>query len=115
MKKRDITLLLSPSIFFVIIAVTAFVMSSMIRQHTRDDGHAQKFNTFVTNVQTGKWQLTTDKWLDGMRSEEATAESYREAGATTCQMFLVLCGAALLGFIFQIAVIFSVRKSLSKP
>jgi hypothetical protein len=115
MTKRDIALLLSPSIFFVVVAVAAFIMSAMIRQHTREDGHAQKFDAFVTNVQSGKWELTPDKWLDGIRREEATAESYRQAGAATGQMFLDLCGAALVGFIFQIAVVFSVRKRLSKP
>jgi hypothetical protein len=74
MTKRDLAILLSPSIFFIVVAVAAFLTSEMIRRHIRDDGSRQKFDTFVTNVQSGKWQLTTDKWLEGMQWEEDTAE-----------------------------------------
>jgi len=72
MTKRDIVTLLSPSVFFIVAAVPAFTMSAMIRQHTRDDGSHQKFDTFVSNVQSGKRQLTTDRWLEGMQREEGS-------------------------------------------
>jgi hypothetical protein len=115
MTKKDVIILLSPSILFIVVAVAAFLTSEMIRQHTRDDGSKQKFDTFVTNVQNGKWQLTTDKWLEGMRREEATAEAYRQASATNGDMMQIIGYTTLAGILLQTAAIFSVRKRLRKP
>ena len=115
MTKRDIATLLSPSIFFILVAVAAFWTSDAIGRHTRDDGGQQKFDTFVKNVQSGKWQLTTDRWLEGMRQERAIAEAYREAGTSTADMMRDLVWASLVGIAFQVAVVFSVRKRLRKP
>ena len=115
MTKRDITLLLSPSVFFIVAAVAAFMMSAMIRQHASDDGSHQKFDTFVSNVQSGKWQLTTDKWLEGMRHEEATSEAYRQASMDVGEMLLLVCWTTALGIAFQIAAVYSVTKRLRKP
>ena len=114
MTKRDVITLFSPSVFFIVAAVAAFMMSAMIRQHSRDDGSHQKFDTFVTNVQSGKWQLTTDRWLEGMRREEATTEAYRQASVDAGQMLQVICWATVTGIAFQIAAVYSVRKRLSK-
>jgi hypothetical protein len=115
MTRRDITLLLSPSVFFIVAAVAAFMTSAMIRQHASDDGSHQKFVTFVTNVQNGKWQLTPDKWLEGMRHEEALSEAYRHACIGAGQMLQVVCWATVAGIAFQIATLYSVRKRLRKP
>jgi len=97
MTKQDVAILLSPSVFFIVAAVAAFMMSNMIRQHTRDDGSHEKFDTFVTNVQSGKWQLTTDRWLEGMRREEATSEAYRQASIDAGQMLQVVCWTTVAG------------------
>jgi hypothetical protein len=114
MTKRDIITLLSPSVFFIVAAVTAFLMSATIREHSRDDGSHQKFDTFVANVQSGKWQLTTDKWLEGMKDEEATSEAYRQAYVGAGQMSQIVCWATAAGFAFQVTAVYSVRKRLSK-
>lgn len=115
MTKRDIAYLLSPSILFIMLAVAAFLEFTLTHDYTRDDGHSQKFGTFVTNVQNGKWQLTTDKWLEGMRHEEATAESYRQFIVGTSRMSQIIFWSAIAGFVFQIAIVLSIRKKLSKP
>ena len=115
MTKRDIATLLSPSFFFIVVVVASFLTSGMIRRQTRDDGSRQKFEAFVTNVQSGKWQLTTDRWLEGMRREEATAEAYRQASATSGDMMQVIGWTTLAGILLQTAAIFSVRKRLKKP
>jgi|HubBroStandDraft_6_1064221.scaffolds.fasta_scaffold584718_2 hypothetical protein len=115
MTKKDVFILLSPSIFFIVVAVAAFLTSEMIRRHTHYDGSRQKFDTFVTNVQSGKWQLTTNKWLEGMQREEATAEAYRDVGADSADMMRVFAWTSLAGIVFQTAVVFSVKKRLRKP
>jgi hypothetical protein len=115
MTKRDIITLLSPSVFFIVAAIAAFMMSAMIREHSRDDGSHQKFDTFVANVQSGKWQLTTDRWLEGMKREEALSEAYRHAYVGAGQMLQIVCWATIAGIALQIAAVYSVRKKLSKP
>jgi hypothetical protein len=115
MTKRNIITLLSPSVFFIVAAVAAFMWSAMIREHSRDDGSHQKFDTFVANVQSGKWQLTTDKWLEGMRDEEATSEAYRQGYVGAGQMLQIVCWTTVAGIAFQVAAVYSVRKRLSKP
>jgi len=115
MTKRDIVTLLSPSVFFILAAVAALMTFAITRSHTRDGGSHQKFETFVTNVQSGQWQLTPDRWLEGMRREEAASEAYRQTCAEVGQMLLVVGLAILAGIVFQIVAVYSVRKRLSKP
>jgi hypothetical protein len=115
MTKRDVVTLLSPSVLFIVAVVAAFMWSAMIREHSRDDGSHQKFDTFVANVQSGKWQLTTDRWLEGMKREEATSEAYRQAYVDAGQMLQIVCWTTVAGIALQIAAVYSVRKRLSKP
>ena len=84
----------------------------MIRQRTGDNGGQQKFDVFVANVKSGKWQLTADRWLEGMRRERATAEAYRKAGASTVELMQDFVWASLAGILLQTCVVFSVRKTL---
>ncbi|MCX6894044.1 MAG: hypothetical protein NTZ16_00725 [Verrucomicrobia bacterium] len=112
MKKKDIALLLSTSLFLAIVAAAAFFTAETISKQTKDDGHRQKVETFITNVQSGKWQLTTERWLECMRREDAAAEAYRKAGASTAKMMRVFAWTALAGMFMQIIVVLSVRKRI---
>jgi len=114
MTKKDIALLLSPGLFFAVVAVAAFFTAEMIEQRSKDDGGHQKFLTFVSNVQSGKWQLSTDRWLEGMRRADATAEAYRKADASTVAMFRDFAWTALAGMALQAAVVYSVLKRVRK-
>lgn len=114
MTKREIFLLLSPTLLFATIVVASFFMSHTVREATRDNGHRQKFETFISNVQNGKWQVTTDKWVVGMREEEATAQEYRTAAASTSTIFRDFILAGVLGIVFQAAVVLSVLKRFKK-
>ena len=115
MTKKDTFNLLFPNIFYIMLAAAAFWEAGMIRQATRDYDSQQKFDAFVTNVQSGKWQLTTDRWIYGMRQERATAEAYRKAYSDTTEMMQVIGWSALGGFFLQIIGVFSIRKKLWKP
>lgn len=111
MTKKEIVILFSPGVFFLLIAITALLSANIIRQSTIDAGSQQKFESFVENVKSGKWQLTTEKWLEGMRDEHNLANGYRSAGAGVVKMFLLLMFASLVGFFVYLAVICSfVRK-----
>ncbi|MDB6026347.1 MAG: hypothetical protein JWM68_2570 [Verrucomicrobiales bacterium] len=112
MTKRNMAGLLAPSIFFIFVAVLAFLISNAIREHSRDDGSQQKFDTFVSKVQSGEWQLPTDKWLERARLDRDLAESYRKTGNSTADVIHILMWMSLAGFVLQIAAVFSVRKKL---
>ena len=115
MTKKDIILLLSPSVLFVLIVVAAFFTSEMILERSKDNDHKQKFETFVSNVQSGKWQLTTDRWLDVIRREDATTEAYREASVSIAGMFRDFIWASVAGIFIQVIAVFSVLKRLRTP
>jgi hypothetical protein len=114
MTKKDFLLLLSPIGFFVVIAFAAFFYSVMLKQHTKDTGHQQRFQTFAANVQSGKWKLTTDKWLEGMRHEVTALEDFRRADATTAEVFQDFILVSLGGATFQAVIVFSVLKRAKK-
>jgi hypothetical protein len=108
MTKKDMTLLLSPTMLFAVLAVAAYFTSLQVQNYSKDDGHQQKFETFVTNVKSGKWDLTTDRWLEGMRREKGRGDAYREAYSDTAGMFQILLWTSLAGIVFQAVAVFTV-------
>ena len=110
MNKKDITLWLFPIVFFLIITCAALFAARMEQKIQKGD--SAKFEEFVSNVQSGKWQLTTDKWIEGMRQQQALLSTY-ESLQTSMQKFLyVLTISSLLGLIFQVAAALHFRKRL---
>src|SRR5690348_14956750 len=104
MKKRNISLLLLPAVYFVAVAAVAFFTSAMIRRGMVEDGSQQKFDRFVDEVHAGKLQIAADRWLEGVRTERERAEKYRRASADTAALmqdfvWLSLCGAGLQVFV----------------
>lgn len=118
MKNRDIAILLAPSIVFAIVGITAFILSQNIQRYEdiqRESGHRQKFDTFVTNVVSGKWQLTTDRWLGILFLAERSAASESEVNTKTGIEVRDFVDLAAIGIFWQIAAIFIVRRRLRQP
>jgi hypothetical protein len=69
---------------------------------------------FAKNVQSGKWQITTDKWLEIMKQHQATRASNIEidAGFRAVMLYIVLI--SLLGIICQVHAVLYIRKRLTK-
>jgi hypothetical protein len=114
MTKKDMTLLLSPTMFFAVLAVAAYFTSLQLQNYSKDDSHQQKFEIFVTNVKSGKWDLTTDRWLEGMRHEKRSGDAYREAYSDTAGMFQILLWTSLAGIVFQAVAVFTVVRRMRK-
>jgi hypothetical protein len=114
MTKKDMTLLLSPTMLFAVLAVAAYFTSLQLQNYSKDDGHQQKFEIFVTNVKSGKWDLTTDRWLEGMRHEKRRGDAYREAYSDTAGMFQILLWTSLAGIVFQAVAVFTVVRRMRK-
>jgi hypothetical protein len=123
MTKSAITLLLSPSLFFAVLAFAGYLASQLVQDKTKEDRDRQKFETFVTNVKSGKWQLTTDrkwprdksrKWLEGMRREHAIGEASQAACSEAAEMYKGCMWTALGGMVFQAVAGFTVLRRMRK-
>ena len=80
MNKKDIYhLIMFPVLCFLILSASALFFSHLYfgyyNNHEKENQVSeQKFEQFIENVKSGKWQLTTDKWIEGMKLERNTAE-----------------------------------------
>ena len=110
MTKKDIAILLAPIVMFLTVGVTLLFVADLIHRRIEAGDSHEKFEAFVQNVESGKWQLTTDRWLEGMRRQQATASAYLQADVGIRELLLWLVWAALLGIIFQVAAVLHVRK-----
>ncbi|HEV7924946.1 MAG TPA: hypothetical protein VGR14_06300 [Verrucomicrobiae bacterium] len=105
MKKRDIAVLLAPGIFFILVVVAAFLPITEL-----SDGSSQKkFDQFVDNVRSGKWQLTSERWIEGLQVQRKETEHFLGQFIDRMQMF---CWLGVAGMLAQIATVLFVAKSL---
>jgi hypothetical protein len=114
MTKKDITILLAPSIMFVTIGVTALLVSGLIHRRVVSGDGQQKMDAFTQKVQSGEWQLTTDRWLELVHRQQATAAAYLKADEDFRDLMLLVALTALLGIISQVITIRHVRKGSIK-
>jgi hypothetical protein len=85
MSKKDIYQLIAfPVSGFLILALAAFFISNRyFKDYTeiqkKNQESQQKFDQFVENVKSGKWQLTTEQWVEGMKLQRTEAEAEYES------------------------------------
>lgn len=112
MTKKDVWNLLAPSLLFAGLAVSALFFAGLATKYTganRAKESEEKFETFIKNVETGKWQLTPDRWIHGMRLYRASANSDREI-ITVLADFMQFSGwVGLFAVLYQVAIVFALR------
>jgi hypothetical protein len=115
MNKKDVAIILGPVFVFLIIGISALLGAHLCYRSIQEgDGH-QKYETFVQNVQSGNWQITTDRWLKIMREHQATRAAYLEYEKSLRDFMLIFAWIALLGIISHFYTISHIRKRLTKP
>ena len=117
MSKKDIAILLSPTIIFVILGICAFITSQRVLCYTdiqQEQAHRQKYATFVTNVVTGKWELPPDRWLAVLGSAEQSAAGERAVNRSTGIEVRDFIWFAAIGIYWQVAAVFIVGRRLRK-
>ena len=117
MTKRDIFILLSPTVVLLLFGIFAFSSAQTIRRYHDPDRHRQsqqKYETFVTNVQNGTWQLTQDRMLDGMRLAHGVAEAEYRINECTGNLIQDFVWCAVVGIAWQVGAVFIVQKRLRK-
>jgi len=117
MTRKDIFILLSPTVVLLVFGIFAFSSAQMIRRHHNPDRQRQsqqKFDTFVTNVENGTWQLTEDRMLEGMRLSRRVAESEYRISESTGDLIQDFFWCAVLGIAWHVGAVFIVRKRLNR-
>jgi hypothetical protein len=79
-KKEIYHLIMFPGLCFLILSAGAWFFSHLYfgyyNNHEKENQISeQKFEQFIDNVKSGKWQLTTDKWIEGMKLQRSEAET----------------------------------------
>jgi hypothetical protein len=117
MTAKDITILISPIILLLTIAVLAVVAEQNIKRHYNVDllrENAQKFDNFVESSQSGELQLSQEQMIEYMRRSRLLAESERTLALTTSELVASFAYLAGSGVLLQMAVVIWVRKRLTK-
>lgn len=84
MSKKDIYQLIAfPVSSFLMLAMAAFFISNWgFKEYTeiqkKNQDSQQKFDQFVENVKSGKWQLTNDKWIEAMKGQRSETKAQFE-------------------------------------
>jgi hypothetical protein len=120
MNKKDIILLISPSIVFVCIGLFAFLVSRQIRDHQAGDrAERLKWATLFRKLDSGSSVLnydakTEDSILSALRWSIKMQETEREVNASTGREVRDFIWFALTGIICQVMAILVVRHRLRK-
>ena len=112
MTKKDIAILLAPIVMFLTVGAASLFVADLLHRRIESGDSHEKFEAFVQNVESGKWHLTTDRWLEGMRRQQATASAYLKVDMAVRELLLWLAWAALVGIFLQVAAVLHVRKRL---
>jgi hypothetical protein len=118
MTKKDIFILLSPSIWLVYITAVAFLFPHTFQRHFQDASQLQEthrdFDRFATNVQSGKVQLTQEKMLKGMGLAITHAESAYAVSTSLLGVLRRYAWADLIAIVLQVGAVLIVCKRLRK-
>ena len=115
MSTRNLIFLLFPTLVFVVIAAAAFQLSQKDFRYydpAKDRESQQKLDTFVADVQSGKWLLTTDKWLEAIRRERKVTEAERRIGMDSAIVIRQGGWLILWGVTCQVLVVLTVKKQM---
>ena len=118
MNNKRWLILFCPAFVFLSIAVGAFALSEQeIQRHNvaQERENQAKFDKFVANVRSGKWELTPDKWIEGMRLERDLTESERQFSLGSARTMRAGGWYLLVGVVFQAVVVISVKGAFKKP
>jgi len=120
MTKKELLLLLIPTIAFLFLALSGLAIPIALSQKSEDKlrpPDVEKFQRFETNVLNGTWELSSERWLEGMRlTYGASRASYevaiqeREINSHLFKILNLLGLVALIGLGFQVWVIIALRQ-----
>lgn len=115
MTKREVIDLLSPSIWFILIGVSALLFSEQARRCW--DPAAERtsqlaYESFEHKVQSGERQLTSDQWLQALRWSRAGEQRQRRLIAGVGDEVRLLFWFALGGVGWQLISVLMVRQRM---
>lgn len=127
MTTKQLLNLLSPSLIFVIIGITAFALSNKLIHDYQVERYLHEQNQrvqslrldkFITEVKNGTRQITTDQWIEAMQLFQAAIQAekdfqlYQSQNTTLLAKFIRILGwTALAGLGCQISAVFYFKRS----
>ena len=118
MTKKDILILLSPSIWLVYMTIVAFLGPHYFQKHFESATEFQEtqrsFERFATNVQNGNVRLTQEKMLDYMRSGDEYAESEYKVSTSLLAVLRRYAWYLVVAIVWHVGAVLIVCKRLRK-
>ncbi len=117
MTNKHLIILLSPNIVWAAVVICTFITAREIRGFHRSGQQSetrQKFNEFVENIENGKWQLTQDQMLEGMRRARRIVEGERSINSSAGEELQALAWMTVVGIVWQAAALLTVRNASNK-
>jgi hypothetical protein len=110
--------LLSSGLFFICMAIGGFFLSEQHFRYydrARESGSEEKFEKFVESVKSGKRQITTDQWIEAMRTQRKLTESERRIGIGIARDMRDDAWYLLIGVACHVLVVCYVRQKNKEP
>ena len=115
MNRKDILILLSPCIAFLLVAAAAFGVSRTLAQSTTEDHRAdEKFRDLSVKVKTGVLRPTPDEMLEAVRRYHATAQAEGALMGSASKLVRSIACLVPGGIFWQVAAVLSVVKRRRK-
>ncbi len=118
-KKDTYQLIAFPVSSFLILGIVAFFISNLyFKDYTeiqkKNQVSQQKFDQFVENVKSGKWQLTTDKWIEGMKLQRTEAKAEFEFSVPLIEFLKFIGWTGLVFAVCNALVVLYVKEKILK-
>ena len=120
MNNKDFYKLMGFPVFCLVLlaALALFVSNLYSKLSNRHDNEIQssrqKFEGFVENVKNGKWQLTTDQWIEGMRLQRSAVEEQRNIAVSLTRLIRTIGWFSLILAACVALVALNVRDGIKK-
>ena len=118
-KKEVFHLIMFPVLCFIILSANALFFSHLYfgyyNNHEKENKVSeQKFEQFVENVKSEKWQLTTDKWIEGMKLQRSTAETGYKTVVPVIEFLQFIGWFSLILAVCNVLVVLHVKDKIKK-
>jgi hypothetical protein len=120
MSKKDIYQLITfPAFSFLMLAIGALFISNWCsKEYTeiqkKNQDSQQKFDQFVENVKSGKWQLTNDKWIEAMKGQRSETKAQFEFSVPLINFLQFTGWFSLILAVCNVLVVLRIKEKIMK-
>jgi hypothetical protein len=113
MMKKDMLVLLLPGALWVLLSAALMTGAVIVHNaYKNDQEYEQKFQDFVTDVESGRTQLSAEKMLEQVRRSHAVAASERDMTMSCGRGFEAFALLAAAGFMSEVVLALHFKRRL---